>query len=1056
MKRFFNKQKGSTLIVLFPIMLAAVILTSGYQYALNSNYINNNETVKSFVEGFELVYGEPEATAIELARRGDSYRNKTEHVTYNNSHRGAYRVVNYAKKFFSKPTRTVRSSFFNYINRHKTSSPKVTFTASESTISLGEKVTLKWNSQNADQVNINPGIGEVENNGSVEVSPTSSTTYTITATGPGGTVSSTQTIVVSETPVEQPKPAPTIDFSANPGSIVESGSADLVWNSDNATKVTIDQGIGEVSLDGAVTVWPQVTTTYAIVATGDGGTALGQVTVTVTEVAAKPAPTVTLSTNRTTIGYGTSYTSAVLTWSTTDATQIAFNPSIGNVNLNGSATVQPASTTTYTLTATGPGGTASKKVTINVQTPPPAPSATFSASPTSIGYGTNQTSSTLNWATANATSVSFSPSIGSTALSGSKSVSPTTTTTYTMTATGNGTITKTVTITVVPTPPVPVANFIASPTTIGYGTSASSSTLTWTTANATSVSFSPSIGSTALSGSKSVSPTSTTTYTMTATGNGTVTKIVTINVVQTPPTQTAPTVTFSANPISIGYGTSASSSTLTWTSTNATSVSFSPSIGSTALSGSKSVSPTATTTYTVTATGSGGNTTKAVTITYTPTPSTPPSGSISVKTYGAKGDGSTDDTTACQNAINSLGTSGGTIVFPSGTYVISSPLKLPSGNNALMTLDGSASPTIKLTASMPKFLVWNKTAANQTFRKFKVIGFQLNGMNKTGDYYNSAVIGDTKDGWATDINVEDVTVQNNRLYGALEMKGINIYSGQGDSTSNHITNINIIGNRLEGVNHGVTVWATKESNGASQVWLDNIIIRDNWTDTTRNIAGPISNYHVGQYGIVGRTEITGNYGANTGDNCVEINNSTYALVENNTFVSPLWWATYYANYSAPPATQTFITRNNKTIVNRVTPKGGNYGYGIGNSGYQMPNATFTYENNSYEITSAVTGGDHRAFATHSVTAKSLLINGLTVTHKTNLSSSFFVDVSGLSATKTIGNVTVNGVKLTVSGANSLFAPSVNERKGIWFYLERLRLNFYSYFERFVERIFLPL
>jgi len=41
---------------------------------------------------------------------------------------------------------------------------------------------------------------------------------------------------------------------------------------------------------------------------------------------------------------------------------------------------------------------------------------------------------------------------------------------------------------------------------------------------------------------------------------------------------------------------------------------------------------------------------------------------LNVKNYGAIGDGVTNDTTAFQNAVNALGTNGGTIVVPYGTY----------------------------------------------------------------------------------------------------------------------------------------------------------------------------------------------------------------------------------------------------------------------------------------------------------------------------------------------------------------------------------------------------
>lgn len=51
-------------------------------------------------------------------------------------------------------------------------------------------------------------------------------------------------------------------------------------------------------------------------------------------------------------------------------------------------------------------------------------------------------------------------------------------------------------------------------------------------------------------------------------------------------------------------------------------------------------------------------------------------GIINVKSYGAKGDGVTDDTAAIQAAIDALGETGGVIFVPTGTYVISTPLTL--------------------------------------------------------------------------------------------------------------------------------------------------------------------------------------------------------------------------------------------------------------------------------------------------------------------------------------------------------------------------------------------
>jgi hypothetical protein len=44
-----------------------------------------------------------------------------------------------------------------------------------------------------------------------------------------------------------------------------------------------------------------------------------------------------------------------------------------------------------------------------------------------------------------------------------------------------------------------------------------------------------------------------------------------------------------------------------------------------------------------------------------------------VRNFGAIGDGRTDDTAAIQRAINSL-IDGGTVWFPSGTYMVSGPI----------------------------------------------------------------------------------------------------------------------------------------------------------------------------------------------------------------------------------------------------------------------------------------------------------------------------------------------------------------------------------------------
>ncbi len=90
--------------------------------------------------------------------------------------------------------------------------PTVTLQASPTSVDKGGSATLSWNSTDATQLSIDPGVGAVTAQGSTKVTLSDTTTYTITASGPGGNASATATVTVNAppTPVEQPK-GPTDD-----------------------------------------------------------------------------------------------------------------------------------------------------------------------------------------------------------------------------------------------------------------------------------------------------------------------------------------------------------------------------------------------------------------------------------------------------------------------------------------------------------------------------------------------------------------------------------------------------------------------------------------------------------------------------------------------------------------------------------------------------------------------------------------------------------------------------------------------------------------------------
>ncbi len=87
--------------------------------------------------------------------------------------------------------------------------PTVTLQASQTFIQRGESTTLNWSSTNATDLTLTPGIGRVSPEGSTRVSPTDSTTYTITAKGPGGTQDTSVRITVAAPPAPTPTARPT-------------------------------------------------------------------------------------------------------------------------------------------------------------------------------------------------------------------------------------------------------------------------------------------------------------------------------------------------------------------------------------------------------------------------------------------------------------------------------------------------------------------------------------------------------------------------------------------------------------------------------------------------------------------------------------------------------------------------------------------------------------------------------------------------------------------------------------------------------------------------------
>jgi hypothetical protein len=229
----------------------------------------------------------------------------------------------------------------------------IRFEATPTNIISGESSTLSWTTSGSDRVDIS-GVGtNLPLNGSRVVSPTVTTTYTLSATAGTGANARTVTAPVVVT-VTSGQASRIVTFSLNPTTVIVGGSSQLCWNVENATTVSISPGIGTVKAVDCITVSPTITTTYILTAFNGTGSVTASATLTVGAVKILTfAQTPEFST--------AAGNPVVLSWTTEGATSVVitgFGFTGQTLPANGSITVNPRTNVDYTLTAYGEGGQA--------------------------------------------------------------------------------------------------------------------------------------------------------------------------------------------------------------------------------------------------------------------------------------------------------------------------------------------------------------------------------------------------------------------------------------------------------------------------------------------------------------------------------------------------------------------------------------------------------------------------------------------------------------------------------------------------------------------------
>lgn len=242
--------------------------------------------------------------------------------------------------------------------------PTVTLTSSPSSIISGQTSLLSWSTTNAVTCNATGAwTGVMPTSGSVVVSPTQTSSYTIDCNNSLGAIATdSKTVTVSQ---NTGGGTPTVSLSVSTSAITLGQSATLSWTTSNVTNCTASGGwSGAQTTSGTQVITPNQTTSYSLscYSTVTGSSASQNVTVNVTQPIG--APSVTLSASQTSVANGQPVT---LSWVSTNASSCAA-PWTSSVAPSGSQIIYPTFPSSYTIYCTGANNTtvSSNSVAITV------------------------------------------------------------------------------------------------------------------------------------------------------------------------------------------------------------------------------------------------------------------------------------------------------------------------------------------------------------------------------------------------------------------------------------------------------------------------------------------------------------------------------------------------------------------------------------------------------------------------------------------------------------------------------------------------------------------
>jgi hypothetical protein len=153
---------------------------------------------------------------------------------------------------------------------------------------------------------------------------------------------------------------------------------------------------------------------------------------------------------------------------------------------------------------------------------------------------------------------------------------------------------------------------------------------------------------------------------------------------------------------------------------------------------------------------------------------------VSVMDFGAKGDGTTDDSSAIQSALTYGMTIGATIVFPTATYAVKTLVNVVMSNNQSLTIDGQNSTIVESSTSYEQIIIGNanvNNGCNVTVNNLNIVGSG----SVSATHWGVATSAYAKN-VALELNCSNINV-NRLLITDIWGKGLNI---------SYFTNVNIL------------------------------------------------------------------------------------------------------------------------------------------------------------------------------------------------------------------------------------------------------------------------